>query len=219
MSMWVSNNQQFLFTEKNKHEHVLRIVGREKYEYFKRAGLDGTTFSHEATQYIEQIIEQNPDLSDDELEMLKEAAMEPIHKIIENPNAPEEDHKVKPKLRIDARGETAELSIVPKDLEGTYDYIPDVKSMSSTYTEEMARIRQKAIEDLTTNQMLIQQLAQEGYRAKVKDTLVAHYDELGFRGAERLFEKIQGGDQNGKQNQITQMGYTPTQLLYNPVRA
>lgn len=190
MLMWCSNNKQFLFSDPKKKEHILRIVGKEKYAQFIKAGLHETELPPEAVAELRSIIEENPDLSDDELLTLAEIVKVPKYPVVENPEADPEKQIVKPKLRISDTGDIADLSIVPEDLEGVYDYIPDVKSMSSTFSEEMAQARQQAISLFTTNQQLITLLAQEGYRPKIKDILTSTFEELGLRDAGRFFDKL-----------------------------
>jgi len=38
MSMWLSNNQQFLFADPTKQEYIMRILGTDLFNYFN--GLD-----------------------------------------------------------------------------------------------------------------------------------------------------------------------------------
>jgi len=54
-------------------------------------------------------------------------------------------------MTIGDMGNEAELTIVPEDLEGTYDYIPDVKSMAAGSSDQLQQARTDAINRLTTN--------------------------------------------------------------------
>lgn len=189
--MWVSNNKQFLFHDPKKHEYVMKIVGTDNFEYFKRAGLDDMVLPPEATKTIADIIEQDPNISETQLMDLVDAGKLPKYPVIENPNEKNPDnYKIKPKMAVNEMEDGATLYITPEDLEGTFDYIPDVKSMALGSDVELSRSRNEAIELATNRPNVIQLLAQEGYRLKIKDLLVANYEDKGFRDAERYFEKI-----------------------------
>ena len=213
MLMWLSNNKQFLFTDPAKHEHVLRIVGSSQFAYFKRSGMDEMEVTNEAAQMISDIIMQNPDMTDVQIEQMYDAAKTPKNPVIENPD--EKDpakYKIKAKMRVDKMGDSAEVSIVPSDLEGIYDYIPDVKSMSSGAGEEMLSARMQAIGLLTQNPAVIQLLAAEGYRPNVKDLLISNFEDTGLKDAERFFAEVPNANQGqGQPNQagVSQMGGTP----------
>ena len=88
-------------------------------------------------------------------------------------------------------GDSAELSIVPKDLEGTFDYVADVKSMASGATEELMQAREKAMDLLLNNQNVVQLLALEGYKPNVKELITNTFTDLGLKDADRYFEKIE----------------------------
>lgn len=205
MLFWLSNNKQFLFTDPDKHEHVLRIVGSDQFAYFKRSGLDGMEVTPEAAKMIADIIMQNPDLTDADIEEMYEAAKTPIKPVLLNPK--EKDpakYEIKPKMRVNKQGDSAELSIVPEDLEGVYDYIPDVKSMSAGAGEELLQARTQAIQMLTGNQVMLQLLAQEGYQPNIKELLTSTFEDTGLKDADRFFSEI--NEQAQVQGGAGQMG-------------
>ena len=105
--------------------------------------------------------------------------------------------RMKPKLILSDTGNTAELSVVPEDLDGVYDYIPDTKSMASGADQELANARQNAIALLTTNPTVLQLLAQDGYRPNVKELLRSTFEGMGLKDAERFFTQIQQGTAEG----------------------
>lgn len=192
MMMWLSNNKQFLFSDPDQVEYIVRIVGTEQFNYFKRAGLDDMTVSPETLSMIGDIVEQEPNMSDFQLEQMIEAGLEPRFPVVENPGEKDiEKLRIKPKMKISDLKDSAEVSIVPKDLEGTYDYIPDVKSMSLGSGEELAQARQQAIQLFTANPTVLQLMQQEGYRPNVKELLRSTLEELGLRDADRFFTKIE----------------------------
>jgi hypothetical protein len=192
MLMWLSNNKQFLFTNPEKQEYILRVIGNENFEYFKRAGLDGMTLEPEVARMIGDIVEQKPEMTDVELGELIETGKTPKHPVYENPEEKEPSKiKYKPKMRMSDMGDSAELSITPDDLEGTYDYIADVKSMSAGATQELMESRMKAMDLLLNNANVIQLLAQEGYKTNVKELITDTFEDQGLRDADRYFEKIE----------------------------
>ena len=212
ISMWVVNNRQFLFADPSKHDYVLRIVGTEQFEYFKRSGLDEMTISDEAMQLVSDIITtQGGNLSDSEMNTLIDTAKTPKHPVILNPNEKDpEKISFKPKMEVSELGDSAELSIVPEDLNGNYDYIADVKSMAIGAGEELARARAKAMDrfvDPTVNQMLLS----EGFRPKIKEMLSADLESTGLRDAERFFEAIENEQQQINPNDPQAGGVVPGQ--------
>lgn len=214
MMMWLSNNKQFLFSDPTKTDHVVKIVGEENYDTFIRAGMNETTLIDGADVQIRDIIEQSGgDMTDDDIARLYEMGSMPKYPIILNPKEKDPTKiEMKPKMIISDYGSVADISIVPSDLEGTYDYIPDVKSMESGANEMFMRARQEAVALLTGGGPMIQLLAEEGYKPKVKELLTSQLEDAGLRDAERFFEKIQqspvganpqtmGGTINPLQNQ------------------
>jgi len=219
MSMWLSNNKQFLFADPAKHEYILRIVGTELFNYFRRAGLDEMELSDEAMQMIGQTIEaQAGNLSDEDIMQMIEAGKTPRYPVIENPD--EKDPyklQVKPKMRMNDMGDGAEVSIVPEDLNGTFDYIPDVKSMASGADVELQNSMQRAIDRLTTNPTVLQLLQQEGVQPQIKELLISELEGTGLKDAERFFQQSQpqiqpGAPQGGGLEQNLQVGGIPADL-------
>lgn len=190
MSMWLINNQQFLFSDESKQEFILRIVGESKYSQLKRAGLDELEVTPESMSMIEDITLQQPDMTDDQLAQMYDAAQTPRYPVVENPEETDPELlRIKPKMEVDDNGEIAKLYVTPEDLQGTFDYIPDVHSMSVGANDMMRQARVEAIEVLTTNQTVLSLLQQEQVRPKVKELLVAHLEDLGLNDAQRFFEQ------------------------------
>lgn len=196
MSMWLVNNRQFLFTEQDKSEYVLRIVGTELFRYFKEAGLDEMTLPDESAEAIADIVAQmNGDVSDEDLQGMIEAGKVPKYPIVENPDVKKaEDMRIKPKMRVGEQEDSAEISIVPEDLEGNYDYIASVKSMAIGAEQEMLQARQQAI-DMLINPQMQQLLMQDGIKANIKDLLIDNFNDLGMRDAEKYFSKAEVAQQ------------------------
>lgn len=190
--MWLANNKQFLFQDPDKHELVMRIVGNDNFEYFKRAGLDQMYVPDEAMTMISDIVTNYPDMTDLQLQELYESAKVPKFPVYENPKEKDPAKiRMKAKMEVNDMGDGAKLYITPDDIVGEFDYIADVKSMSVGADMEMTAARQEAIQLVTTNPNVVQLLSLEGYRPKVKDLLVANFEDKGLRDADRFFEKYE----------------------------
>jgi len=189
--MWLSNNKQFLFSDPEKHEYVLRILGKDEFQYFKDLGMDEMELSKEAEMEIQEIIQTSEgDIDDALLERMIEAGKVPKNPIVTNPNVKDPTkYKIKPKLSISKKGDYAELSMVPEDLDGVYDYVPDVKSMSVGADIEYT----KGMENMLTtlmNPSIAQMLAQEGVKVNIQDLLVTMFNNLGSKDAEKYFSTV-----------------------------
>ena len=193
MSMWLVNNRQFLFTDTSKKEYILRILGSELFNYFERAGLDEMILPQESAQAISDVIMQTEgNVSEMDVMNMAEAGKIPQHPIFENPKEKNpEKLQFKPKMTVNEMGDGAEITIVPEDLEGNYDYVPSVKSMAIGAAQELIEGRQKAVEALTSNPNIAAMLAMEGVRPIIKDLLVDTYEDLGVKDAEKYFTKIE----------------------------
>lgn len=191
MKMWLVNNKQFLFSDPNKHEHVLQIIGKDEFQYFKDLGMDEMELSKEAEMEIQQIIEASEgDIDDGLLEQMIEAGKVPRHPVVTNPNVKDPTkYKIKPKLTVSKKGDYAEMSVVPDDLDGTYDYVPDVKSMSIGASAEYANGMQKLFETIM-NPQVMQMLAQEGVKVNLQDLLISLFNIYGSKDAEQYFSSI-----------------------------
>jgi len=216
MSMWLSNNQQFLFADEEKKEHIIRIVGSDLFDYFKRAGLADKTLPPEAMQVIGDVISQRAgDVSDGDIEAMIEAGSIPKYPVFENPKEKNpENLKFKSKMNINEDTQEAELSVVPEDLDGTYDYIPSVKSMAAGAEQELMAARQKAFEMIVSNPNVLALLNKEGVEPNVKDMIIDMLENDGLRDADRYFRQMQQQPQlpQGQPGQVPQMGQPGPQL-------
>lgn len=212
MSMWQSNNKQFLFANEDMHEYVLKIIGEKDFSFFKRSGLNEVVLDNESTQMIaDTIMQQNGDISDLQMQELVNAGSTPRYPVVENPNEKDpEKILIKPKMKLDETGSEAEISLVPDDLNGTFDYIPDVKSMSSGADAELNQARRDATDLLFNNQNVLQLLAQQGQQPNVKEILIESFEAGGTKDAERFF--IQASQQP-TMGQPTQGATGPEQAM------
>lgn len=199
MMMWLSNNKQFLFSDPTKKSMVIRIIGNDAYAAFKKAGLDEMDTPVDVMKQISDIIESSGgQMSESDVSQLIEAGSVPKYPIIENPEEKNpEKFNMKPKMEVDENGNEANLIIVPEDLEGVYDYVADVKSMTSTYADEQIAANQKTLQLLTTNPIVLQLLNAEGYKPNIKELLVKNIESGGDPDGERYFSKVAEGAQPG----------------------
>lgn len=211
MAMWLSNNQQFLFADPKMHEYVLKIIGEKDYAFFKQAGLDQMTLDHESTQTIADVImAQGGNINDLQLQELMDSAYMPEHPVIENPNEKNpEKIRMKPKMRINEETHEAELSMTPEDLNGTFNYIPDVKSMAAGADAEMQQARKEATDLLFNNANVMQLLAQEGKKPNASEILIEIFESSGTRDATRFFSDVAPPS--------PQQGVDPTASLQPPM--
>lgn len=201
MMMWLENNKQFLFSDPTEVEHVIRIIGVDQFSRLQQMGLSEHELVDGAEQSISDIVSQmGGDISDFQLQQLYEAASMPKYPVILNPKE-KNPEKIQMKPKMTVKDDIADISLVPGDLEGTYDYIPDVKSMAQGATQQLIHARQAAIDRITSNPVILQLLAQEGYRPKLKELLESDFEDTGIQDASRFFEKI-----NTTQDPTGQMG-------------
>lgn len=200
MMFWHLMNRQFLFSDPREQQKIIRIVGKDAIRYFQNYGLDQMGLSDEAQELL-----ANPDMA--------ETGVNP--KDLETPIYPVSvNGEVLPKFNVEPTGEAASLILEKEDLSGEYDYIPDVESMKLPDRAQMTALKEKTLTMLTgTDPTTGQQtgvgalLAQEGYKVKVKELLEDYLEDLGWKDADKYFEKVQtqsgsmggGLDPNGQQ--------------------
>jgi hypothetical protein len=98
-----------------------------------------------------------------------------------------------PKFQLDETGETGELIVEPKDLEGEFDYIPDVESMSITRSSQ-SRMKLFAL-NLLQNPNVIGLLREQQVQPKMHDLLVEMLEDSGFKDARRFFQDVPSAPQ------------------------
>lgn len=186
MMMWLKNNQQFLFNDPKKDKFILKIVGGDNFEYFKRAGLDGMELPDGAMEQISEIIQlQGGNVSDGDINNMIESAKVPKMPM------ETEDGDIRPKMKVSDEGDSADIMVEYEDIQGTFNYIPDVKSMAAGADTELQNGRLKAIDMLLNNPAVAVQLQQEGYKLGVKDLISSTLEDMGLKDAERFFQAIQ----------------------------
>lgn len=191
MMMWLGNNRQFLFLDPSKQEYILRIIGSDMFEYFKRAGLDEQVVPPEAMTMISDIIQsQDGNMNDGDVQQLFESAKMPKFPVFKNPKEKDPNKlEYKPKMRMNDMEDGAELSVVPDDLDGMYDYVPSVVSMQAGADQVLMEAQANAINTMK-DPTILQLLTGEGVRPKIKDLLIDTFNGGGLPDAEKYFETI-----------------------------
>lgn len=220
MMMWLSNNKQYLFDDPTKHTHIIKVIGQQNVKYFQQMMLDEMEVPDDAMQEIAGILAENPNaVTDAELSKLLSEVSVPKRPVITNPNEDPENYDIKPKLNVKESGE-AELYMTPDDLDGEYDYVPDVQSMASGASEMAKDARAKALE-LALNPQVAQCLAQQGEKLNYKEIIISAFRDAGDRDPEGLFipnEQSAGnltGGQGTAQTGTGNIGIPPVGGLQN----
>lgn len=212
MMLWLANNQQFLFDDPSKESFVMRIVGKDAIREFQSLGLADTVTEEEDMREVASVIADNP-------QGVTNQSVEEVVEGISTPRFPATEDSSVPKLKLSDNGEEAELTVDKTDMNGLFDYIPDVKSMAVGAGIQQQQGRQKAFEILL-NPVVTQNLQAEGQRLSTKDLIVMLLEDQGVKDAERLFEEAQPepslGQTQGLQPEgaqgIQQPGQAPQQV-------
>lgn len=188
MMMWVSNNKQYLLDDPRKHYVVMRIVGKDAIKLLQNTGLADRDIPEEAINGLSEI--DPTSIGDRELKRIGEEMSVPRHGVLMNPDETNpENYEIKPKLDVMANGEEADLYIEKSDFDGSYDYIPDIKSMAAGAGQQMKEGRIKTFE-LILNPQVQQMLQADGQKVKIKELLTTLIEDSGNRDAEALFEPL-----------------------------
>lgn len=204
MMFWQSMNKQFLFNNANKQK-VIRISGSEAIQYFQERGLDqnglqGTQQEHQA-------------LSDPTMAgiITPQDMSSPLYPVTVK-------GKVQNKMTMD--GKAASLVIEKEDLDGNYDYVVDIASMSQGASDKVIQAKSDFISrvmgvDPATGRPsgFGQALQAEGKKIKAEELIVDYAHSIGFRNAEYYIESLpqptQVQDPNAMQLSAGQVGANP----------
>jgi hypothetical protein len=205
MMFWHTMNQQFMFNS-SEQTKLLRIVGKDALRYFQDVGLDKNGLTQEAMDQLQQTQDMGHTVDPHLLET-------PLYPV-------KTKDGIVNKLQLDEGGQSAKLHLEPEDLEGDYDYVPDITSMGKQATDQEIQSLDQMIAmatgvDPKTGQPtgLNAMLQKQGYQVKAYDLIVDKLEDLGKRDADRYFEKIPqtpppqaAGMQMGGTNGQTQIG-------------
>ena len=192
MLLWLLNNQQFLFDDPTKKMHILRIVGKSAIKDLQAMELDQEILDPMVLDEVRGMInETDGEMSDFAMNQMLDMGKSYKHSVIMNPEEQDPaNYDIQPKLKIDERGESGELYLLPEDVDGVYDYIPSVQSMALNANEANKAGRGKALEMLMTPE--IQGMLQvEQEKVKIKDLLVQVLEDNGLQDADKFFERVE----------------------------
>lgn len=177
MTFWLKMNQQFLFSNPNEKNKIIRIVGKDALTYFSELGLDKSGLDDRAIDLLSN--SANPE------EINLQDLEQPLFPV------PAETGQ-ETKFLKQPGSQFGSLVIEPEDLAGTYDYIPDIESMRLPNEQQRIGAMRQAIE-LALNPATQQLLAQEQMKIKFSDLFEDYLELLGKKDADKYFEKIEGG--------------------------
>lgn len=189
---WLSNNKQYLFDDPTKKFRVVKIVGKEAIQNLQQMGIHEMDLPQDAMNEIADAVMTNQ-VSQTQLDEIIEGVQVPRNPVIKNPTADSPDeYDIVRKLEVNDNGMEAELYLTPDDMEGVYDYVPDVKSMAAGAGLLMQQGRRQALE-FAKDQQVQQNLASEGKRLKMSELLPNVLEDAGYRDADSLIESIEQG--------------------------
>lgn len=185
MLFWLNMESRFL--TKNK---LIRVMGKESLAFFKKQMMASTPKTDIVTGQPMFDMMGQPQMEQSPYGVDQDGVEDtPIFPV-------EQGEDIVPKFQMDATGEVGEMIIEPKDLKGTFDYIPDVESMS-IQREEDAKMKLQML-SMISNPAMVAQMAQEGVKPKLHDLLVEAFEDVGFKDADRFFETVGGGISGGQ---------------------
>lgn len=185
MMFWLKMNQQFLFGSNQKDKQkIIQIVGKDAIKYFQAEGLDSYGLDQKA-------IDMLTDPSMTGVNMNPQSVAQPLFPV-------DVGGDTIPKLNVEGNGGVGHLIIEPEDLSGTYDYIPDVGSMSQMAPEEKVQAMSNALTmatgvDPKTGQPsgLNAMMREEGKKVKATELFTDILEESGFKDADQYIEASQ----------------------------
>lgn len=198
MMMWLSNNKQYLFDDPSKKFEILKIVGKDQIQALSTVGLDSTDIPHPVMGEIADTITQAPDaVTPQMISQVAQDASLPNNPVITNPEEENpENYDVVPKLNVSDNGDEADLYIEKGDLDGLYDYVPDVKSMAAGAGIMQQQAREKFLET-ALNPVVQQMLTTSGQMLDIKEILTSGAEDAGYKDAESLFKPVEQAQPGG----------------------
>lgn len=172
MMLWHQMNQKMLFSDPTRKNYIIRIVGNEAIKYFQQLGLNQEGLSDEAARTA--LTQPNIDPS---------AFSKPLAPV----NINGEDVS---KFQFDEKSRVGQLIVEPGDLQGNFDFIADVTSMSLGTDRDEKQGRSVAITALLSNPNVLGMLNASGTRPKFKELFIQWLEDSGFKDAEKFFEDL-----------------------------
>ncbi len=207
--LWHSMNQQFMFSAKTDKLKIIRIVGRDAVEFFTRQGLSDVRPTQQDAQNHADALANGitPPIVPPGPRYAVNVGTDP------STGGPLEV----PKYMPDASGGGGNLLLEPGDLEGNYDYIPDIESMSAPSTQDV-EAKLMAMFTAMSNPVVLQGLASEGQKPKFKELLVKMIEATNVvKDADAYFEDVTNTQQPAQPGQPMNGGVqTNVQSQTNP---
>lgn len=198
MTFWHLMNQQFMFDEKNKQK-VIRIVGRDAVNFFEQAGLSENGLTDETINRLTSP-EMEEVISDPNFDM--KSVLEPLFPV----STPEGSI---PKMVVEDGGDIASIVVEPDDVSGSYDYVPDVRSMSNPDPAMISALTQ--LLGLAKDPAAIQARAMDGQRLKISELEKDLFELLGLKDSDKYYERSQDVQPNQTGAGSAPPGQTPPQ--------
>lgn len=178
MNLWLLMNSQYLFDSRGQQK-VIRVAGQDAVTFFENMGLAAQGLTDET---IERLTSPEMDdvLADPTFDM--NSVMEPLFPV----STPEGNI---PKMMIEDGGEMGAVIIEPDDLNGSYDYIPDVRSMANPEPAVVNGLVQLSV--AAKDPAAIQARAMDGLRLRLSDLEKDLFDMMGLKGSDKYYERIQ----------------------------
>jgi len=95
-----------------------------------------------------------------------------------------------PQFQLSPSGQQGDLLVTKEDMQGSYDYIPDVESMQVASDEQVEQKLQTALQ-LFTNPIILQEMKDEGKKPKITELIVKLLETTRVvKSADQFFETI-----------------------------
>jgi hypothetical protein len=184
MMFWLKMNQQFLFGSNSKDKQkLIQIIGKDAIKFFQAEGLDANGLDQKSIDTL-----TDPTMVGTSVN--PESLATPLFPV-------KVGGDTIPKLTVEGQGQVGHLVIEPEDLAGTYDYIPDVGSMSQMAPEDKITAMGNALAmatgvDPKTGQPsgLAAMMAAEGKKVKATELWTDLMEETGFKDADQYIEAV-----------------------------
>lgn len=194
MLYWHQMNQQLLFGNKEGETKVIRIVGMDAVEFFMERGLSESGFTDEAIDTL-----SSPDME----EVVADPNFDPM--TLAYPLYPVETlGGAIPKLVMDDDQRGGSLVVEPSDLEGSYDYIVEVRSMENPEPGRVNALTQMYV--AAADPAKFQMRMQEGKYLSLVQVEKDLFELLGLKDAEKYYKPLPMGGAYGQEGVPLEQG-------------
>lgn len=177
---WFSMDQQFIDGHK-----LVRIIGKDALKYLVDEGMTNFTLNDEGLQKVSDFSEENGVEFDEAYETLRQQGM--LDEYAQPMFSETVDGKQAPKLNLDKDGKAGFLIVKNEDIQGEYDFIPDVEAMSMPNDQVKLAGRQMLFESILK---VAQPMEAQGFRPKWKEIIEKMGDVSNVDDVDQLFEAV-----------------------------